>query len=184
MDPTARRKMLVRMGIADPIPPVEQQRLWCFIDDRHPPEGEADGKFDTHIRWINSAASWIGWTGASCYDEKDRILRRGADFARARDEGAFPVRWYLPDRYPPPIVPTARQRRLRLAIAAAGEGGTTLNELRKTDGLRNLGETELRKEMSGRCRELDGIWDMTTEGRAQTMFEEGQFRRASQVKRR
>lgn len=102
MTPLDRRKMLVKMGIADPIPSVAQRRLWEFIDDRVPPDGEPDGEFTSHIQWLNKASSWIGWTGAKTFDAKGRPCRNGGDMQRAKDEDAFPVRWYLPHRFPAP----------------------------------------------------------------------------------
>ena len=71
------------------------------------PNREPDGQFHTFETWVNKACSWIGGTNALCADTKERVCRNGADMQRARDEGAFPVRfWY-------------------------GEGGQTLAEQRK-----------------------------------------------------
>lgn len=71
------------------------------------PSREPDGEFSCFQTWVCKAASWIGGTNPLCADAKDRVCRNGADFMRARDEGAFPVRfWY-------------------------GEGGQTLAEQRK-----------------------------------------------------
>lgn len=59
------------------------------------PARKHDGEFWSHQNWVNKAVSWIGGTNALCVDAKDRICRNGADMARARDEDAFPVRfWY------------------------------------------------------------------------------------------
>lgn len=107
-DARGRRKMLSSMGLADPIPSVSVQRSWAFIDDRTPPEGDTDGDFATFTTWVNKASSWIGWTGAKCFDAKDRPCRQGGDMMRARDEEAFPVRWYWPDRFREAIVPSKR----------------------------------------------------------------------------
>jgi hypothetical protein len=71
------------------------------------PAREADGEFASFQQWVNKATSWIGGTNPLCADAQDRICRIGGDFMRARDEGAFPVRfWY-------------------------GAGGQTLKEQRK-----------------------------------------------------
>lgn len=114
-DARGRRKMLAGMGLASPIPSVKVQRSWAFVDDRIPPEGDADGQFDTFITWVNKASSWIGWTGAKCFDAKDRPCRQGGDMMRARDENAFPVRYYWPERFSAPVIPTKRE----LAIIAS-----------------------------------------------------------------
>jgi hypothetical protein len=59
------------------------------------PQREADGEFATFQEWVRRAASRIGGTDALCADAKGRICRIGHDMMRARDEGAFPVRfWY------------------------------------------------------------------------------------------
>lgn len=58
------------------------------------PGHEPDGEFATFIQWVNKATSWIGGKNALCVDAKDRVCRNGGDFMRARDEGAFPVRFY------------------------------------------------------------------------------------------
>lgn len=59
------------------------------------PNRAPDGEFHCHQTWVNKACSWIGGTNPLCVDAKDRVCRNGADMARARDEGAFPVRfWY------------------------------------------------------------------------------------------
>lgn len=102
MDAVSRRKTLHRMGLCGPLPTVETQRAWALIDDRIPPAGDADGEFTSFIQWVNKASSWIGFTGAKCFDTLDRPCRNGGDFMRARDEDTFPVRWYWPDRFDPP----------------------------------------------------------------------------------
>lgn len=58
------------------------------------PTREADGEFATFTTWVNKAASWIGGTNPLCADAKDRICRNGGDMMRARDESAFPVRFW------------------------------------------------------------------------------------------
>ena len=60
------------------------------IDDDHA------GAFSSYTQWVNKAQSWIGGTGALCYDAKDRPCLIGADFKRADQEGAFPVRYFIP----------------------------------------------------------------------------------------
>lgn len=55
---------------------------------------QPDGEFGTFEQWVSKAKSWIGGTGAICVDAKGRRCLSGRDFARARDEGAFPVRFY------------------------------------------------------------------------------------------
>lgn len=82
-----------------PAPSKAQRSVWAQLDDSKPPQGDADGEFATFETWVNKAASWIGGTGAKCFDAKDRPCRMGADMMRARDENAFPVRYYLPHRF-------------------------------------------------------------------------------------
>ena len=54
------------------------------------------GEFSSFEEWVNKAQSWIGGTGAQCFDGKMRRCLIGADMQRARDEGAFPVSYWLP----------------------------------------------------------------------------------------
>lgn len=82
-----------------PRPSKAERAEWGRIDDSRPPAGKPDGAFTSFTEWLNKAPSWIGGTGAKCFDVQDRPCRRGADFERARDEATFPVRWYLPERF-------------------------------------------------------------------------------------
>jgi hypothetical protein len=59
------------------------------------PAREPDGEFTTFHSWVNHATSWIGGTNPLCADALGRICRNGGDFHRARDEGAFPVRYWF-----------------------------------------------------------------------------------------
>lgn len=60
------------------------------------------GQFDTFQQWVNHASSWLtGFRGsvgepvsAICVDARGRRCHVGKDFMRARDEGAFPVRFF------------------------------------------------------------------------------------------
>jgi len=80
----------------------------------------ADQTFDSFAQWVNHARSWLtchenynntehgdikGWRGhhftAMCFDSLGRRCLQGADFMRARDEGAFPVWWIWPDQIVP-----------------------------------------------------------------------------------
>lgn len=62
--------------------------------------------FETFQTWVNKASSWLTrhprYDGkkfrAICVDAKGRRCQIGADFMRARDEDAFPVRWLWPDQ--------------------------------------------------------------------------------------
>lgn len=59
------------------------------------PSRQHDGQFHSFEEWVNKACSWIGGTNPVCFDAKDRICAIGRDFMLARDEDAFPVRfWY------------------------------------------------------------------------------------------
>lgn len=70
------------------------------------PNGEELCEFVSFDQWVNKARSWLGGINQSygrykraerviCIDAKGRVCARGADFMRARDEGAFPVKAYL-----------------------------------------------------------------------------------------
>lgn len=63
------------------------------------------GEFDCFQRWVNHASSWLvrdeeatGSVGERvspiCVDALGRRCHVGKDFHRARDEGAFPVRYF------------------------------------------------------------------------------------------
>lgn len=60
------------------------------------------GEFVSHADWVNFATHRLtGCTGsvgekvgAICVDSIGRRCNVGADFARARDEGTFPVRYF------------------------------------------------------------------------------------------
>ena len=56
-----------------------------------------DGQFNSFSEWVSKAWSWIGGTHAICFDAKGRHCAWGAHFMQARDEGAFPVRYWIPD---------------------------------------------------------------------------------------
>lgn len=65
------------------------------MQDRTLPAREPDGEFTSFQQWVNKATSWIGGTNPLCADAQGRVCRNGGDMMRARDEGAFPVRfWY------------------------------------------------------------------------------------------
>ena len=79
------------------------------------PDREPDGQFHSFQTWVNKATSWIGGTNPLCADAKDRICRIGADFMRARDEDAFPVRfWYDAG----PMTPAQKRKSQREALKA------------------------------------------------------------------
>jgi hypothetical protein len=74
------------------------------------PQREPDGEFSSFTTWVNKATSWIGGTNALCADAQDRVCRNGGDFIRARDEGAFPVRyWHGEGEQTPPQQRSSRQ---------------------------------------------------------------------------
>lgn len=69
---------------------------------------EHNQQFDTFQEWVNKASSWLTrhpnysedkWKHfrAHCFDKLGRRCFIGADFQRAHDEDAFPVRWLWPD---------------------------------------------------------------------------------------
>lgn len=60
------------------------------------------GEFSSFNDWVNHASSYLGprcgvkrTTATLCVDAKGRPCNIGFDFHRARDENAFPVRYYL-----------------------------------------------------------------------------------------
>jgi hypothetical protein len=62
----------------------------------------ATSRLTSHPEYNDTAHGKTGWRGhhftALCFDQKGRRCRQGADFMRARDEGAFPVWWVWPDQ--------------------------------------------------------------------------------------
>jgi hypothetical protein len=66
-----------------------------------PDMAEHDQRFDTYAQWVDKAPSWLGQRGphekAICLDSRNRLCAIAPDFARARDEEAFPVRWLWPE---------------------------------------------------------------------------------------
>lgn len=166
-----RRRILERAGLVDPWPTREQRRIWAWIDDRKPPEGEADGEFASHMKWVNHANSWIGGTGAKLFDTKDRPCRNGADMMQARDDDAFPVRWYYPQRFGKIHIPDARTLRIRKALFLSGKQGLTLDEMRQQDGLKRVTVNELNKRCSGLISETDGRFFLTGNGCSEVEFQ-------------
>lgn len=67
---------------------------------------EHNQQFDSFHEWVNKGRSWLTrryssgdpYYRAVCFDAKGRLVECGRDFMRARDEGAFPVRWLWPDQ--------------------------------------------------------------------------------------
>lgn len=51
------------------------------------------GEFRTFASWVAHAPSWID-RHAICIDAKGRRCLIGSDFQRARNENAFPVRYF------------------------------------------------------------------------------------------
>lgn len=52
--------------------------------------------------WVDNARRWLTSDNPHrrcvCVDAKGRRCRIGSDFMRARDEDAFPIRWYWPEQ--------------------------------------------------------------------------------------
>ena len=66
---------------------------------------EQNQQFDVYNEWVNQGQRWLTahWNygdhfKAICIDSHGRICRIGANFKRAADDGAFPVRWWWPDQ--------------------------------------------------------------------------------------
>jgi hypothetical protein len=61
------------------------------------------GQFDTFNDWVNHAERALtGYRGSVgeevkpiCIDDRGRRCHVGKDFARARDEGTFPIRYFI-----------------------------------------------------------------------------------------
>lgn len=77
---------------------------------------EKEQCFDDFTQWVNKASSWLtrhpeynSDFRAICYDSRGRHCTCGRDFARARDEGAFPVSWLWPDQVGFLVVSHVRQ---------------------------------------------------------------------------
>ena len=79
------------------------------------PSRAPDGEFATFQTWVNKATSWIGGTNPLCADTKGRVCRNGGDMMRARDEGAFPVRFW---RGEGPLTPVQQRQSKRAALIA------------------------------------------------------------------
>lgn len=62
---------------------------------------EHDQRFDNFAQWFDEGPSWLGRRGptetAVCLDARNRLCVANADFMRARDQKAFPVRWLWPE---------------------------------------------------------------------------------------
>ncbi len=137
MDPRQRRNVMASMGLAQPIPTLKTLRTWAYIDDRNEPETEADGQFDSFQQWVNHAASWIGWGGYKCFDAKGRPCRRGADFMLAREEKQFPVKFYAPEKFANPLVPSNGAMLAMRALQSA-EKPMTIQQIRIIPGAGNM----------------------------------------------
>jgi len=179
----SRRQFYAKAGFCEPIPPVSRQRAWEFIDDRIEPDGEPDGQFSSHVEWVNKATSWIGWTGAKCYDAKGRRCRNGADMARARDEGAFPVRWYWPSRYPEPVIPSPGER-AALQRLLSHDSPVTLAQVREAPGAGRITWARLLSLLGGGSLEEDAAQkkQLTDRGREDALEFLQRFQRASYVR--
>lgn len=74
------------------------------------------GEFKTYEQWVNKGQSWLksqSHRPAICVDAKGRRCALGADMIRARDEGAFPVRYFWDCEPAPSIIekrPTGETR--------------------------------------------------------------------------
>lgn len=181
--PLNRRRTMVQFGLQPPIPDVATRRAWEFIDDRVPPEGEADGEFRSHLDWIQHAASYIGWTGAKCYDAKNRRCDTGAAFALARDEGAFPVRWYLPERFPPGRPLERRMYDLLTIVNASGDDGVTAEAVSQALTLKTQKSLPFAAaEQAGWIELRSDAWRITPEGAERQRHEKRCLHRAACIR--
>ena len=92
---------------------------------------ERDQQFDTFEEWVNKASSWLTRRGpienAVCFDTRGRACRCGGDFMRARDEGAFPVRYLWPDQVAA-LAPALHLATCMLANFEPGDSRAVSNE--------------------------------------------------------
>ena len=79
------------------------------------PDRTPDGEFASFQTWVNKATSWIGGTNPLCADSKGRICRNGGDMMRARDECAFPVRFWFGEG---PLTPKQQRKSERDYVRA------------------------------------------------------------------
>lgn len=79
------------------------------------PDRPHDGQFHSFENWVNKATAWIGGTNPLCADAKGRVCRIGRDFIRARDEDAFPVRFWCDAG---PLTPAQKEKSVQQAKAA------------------------------------------------------------------
>ena len=165
----SRMRMYAEAGLAPPVPNKPLRRRWEFVDDRVEPDGPADGEFQTHIEWINKARSWIGLTGAKCYDARGRRCRMGSDFARARDENAFPVRFYGLHHYPEPYIPS-RGEFVAIEAIASTEESLSISEIRKHLGAGRITWRKLADILGPDALEGDDKRRLTETGRAAASF--------------
>jgi hypothetical protein len=66
------------------------------------PEWVRGGEFRSFAEWADKAPSWLKpYRGGRslCFDARGRLCQWGVDMHRARDEGAFPVTYFV--REPP-----------------------------------------------------------------------------------
>lgn len=82
------------------------------------PNRKPDGYFDCFETWVNKATSWIGGTNPVCYDAADRQCNIGKDFARARDENTFPVRFWYGEGNQTPAQQRQSKRNAKAALKA------------------------------------------------------------------
>lgn len=94
-------------------------------------EPEWAGQFDTFYNWVDHASRALTGVrgsvgealGAICIDAKGRRCNVGKDFQRARDEGAFPIRYFWTFR------PTSAGQDERIRNLGEGPTGETVYEI-------------------------------------------------------
>ena len=79
------------------------------------PTRAPDGEFTSFEQWVNKATSWIGGMNSLCVDAKGRRCLNGGDMQRARDDAAFPVRFWFGEGGETP----AEQRKSRASAKRA-----------------------------------------------------------------
>lgn len=89
-------------------PTAAQRRAWQHIDDREVPSGSPDGVIENHVEWRMNADRLID-EGAIVYDKNQQRCRAQYEFEAARDQGLYPLSYYLPTRYPKPQIPSDRE---------------------------------------------------------------------------
>lgn len=80
---------------------------------------EHNQQFDSYDEWLAKAELWTRKAKSTeapiCFDSKGRVCTGSTGIMRARDDGAFPVRWLWPSQIPAIVT---KAERMASAIVA------------------------------------------------------------------